>query len=73
MSYIDEYLGEKTNEFSIEEHGPKGNYALYRGRSMKRHGLNLCCLSDFDHAGESTRQLIVKALNEYMRRQNVKK
>lgn len=49
--------------FSIEPHGPGGQYALYHGRDMHHHGARLCNLYDFDSAGERTRKSIVDALN----------
>lgn len=49
--------------YSISKHG--NGYALYKGRSVKFHGLNLCFLSDFDSNGEATRKLIEDALNAY--------
>ncbi len=52
---IDQYL--------IEPHNT--GFALYYGRCKHRHGFKLCSLSDFDHKGKQTRQLIVHALNVY--------
>lgn len=51
--------------YSIEPHGPEGQYALYLGRGPGSHGLNLCALSDFDAAskGETERQILVNVLN----------
>lgn len=50
--------------YSIEQHGPLGQYALYFGRGPTSHGLNLCTLTDFDFGirGEEARKAIVDAL-----------
>lgn len=50
-------------KYSIEPHGPSGQYVLHFGRNATFHGLNLCTLYDFDRNGEATRKAIVEALN----------
>jgi hypothetical protein len=63
--YREAILGQEfPPKYSIEPHGQPGEYALYFGRDMYRHGANLCKLSEFDAKGEETRKMIVAALNE---------
>ena len=63
-------LSEKTlisnqiaHHYSIEPHGPSGEFALYLGRSISSHGFRLCQLSDFSHDGEKIRVDILLGLN----------
>lgn len=51
------------NQFSIEQHGPGGQYALYIGRDNFHHGMRLCNLYDFGKNDNATRKAIVEALN----------
>ncbi len=45
--------------WTIEPHGPEGQFALYEGRSPLFHGSRLCNLSDFDANGAKTMARIV--------------
>jgi len=56
---------EEVEGYSIEPHGPPGQYALYFGRSPHFHGYNLCAVLDFDANGENTRRMLVDSLNDF--------
>jgi len=59
----------ENQTFCIEPHGD--GYALYHGRDLNHHGMNLCKLSEFDGNGEFTRTIIVNALNDNEVKPNV--
>lgn len=52
-----------ADKYTIEPHGPAGQYALYFGRDKDHHGLRLCNLSDFDMNAPETIRLISDSLN----------
>jgi hypothetical protein len=54
--------------YSIEPHGPIGNYALYYQRDNNHHGYRLLNLNDGDSSMQSTLKLIVDALNSFAKR-----
>ena len=57
------FSANQAEKYSIEKHGPDGQYALYFGRDMNHHGARLCNLYDFDRNENATREAIVDALN----------
>lgn len=52
----------EEEKYTVEAHGPEGEFALYFGRNMARHGYNLAIISRTD---ERTNKLIEDALNYY--------
>jgi len=61
----DSILGECKcdDKYSIEPHGPEGNYAIYLGRCPHKHGARLGNLSDLDMNGDKFIELITHSLN----------
>lgn len=49
------------DRYSIEPHGPEGQFALYFGRGFSKHGFRLCNITESD---ENIRNLIELALNK---------
>lgn len=49
--------------YTFESREPK-TFTLFLGRGPANHGLNLCCLNDFDHMGAQTRMAILTGLNQ---------
>lgn len=57
------FQSNERQKFTIEPHGPDGQFALYIGRDNNHHGFRLCNLYDFDMNKKETIDSIVTALN----------
>ena len=53
-------VADDSKDWTIEPHGPEGQFALYEGRNGHLHGLRLCNLSDFDGNREKTLRAILE-------------